>query len=314
MQAWLAFLEYCLGRQARARLMLAVSIALLGIVGLLIHLNTRMERWTMLHWRMTVPSATNKLKDSTPVRAPLREVLRMAATPDLLPLSPGLRGVDTAVVGAVAALAHDAAGPRLFTGAIVVGLLASFLMPLWSLTFATETLGRAREDRTLTWLLLRPVPRWSMYLAAWLSALPGAIAFNVGGFALFCWLGGEPGRFAWPRFWFPVVLGSFAFTALFQLLSVAFQRAAIIGLVYAFFLETIASNLPGQQKFLSISYYVRCLIVDAAQGAGVELHLAGTRPIVSATTATTVLVAATVILTVAGIAVFVRKEYSAAAG
>lgn len=314
MRAWFFFLGFCLQRQWRARLLAFVSLGLLALVAVLVHLNTRFERWTMARWRVsvTVPSADSR-KPNTTERMALGDVLTAVTMPSRLPLRPDAAAIELAVSASLRAAFIDAAGPRIFTSSVVVGMLASFLMPLWTLTFANETLGRARENRTLTWFLLRPLPRWSIYLASYLSALPGALLLNVGGYFLFCFLGGAAGRFALPLFWLPILLGTLAFTALFQFISVAFQRAGILGLLYAFFFETIAGNLPGHQKRLSISYYVRCLMLERAQGEGLSIQLSGTRPAVAGETAIVVLVLASMGLLIAGMIVFSRKQYVEAA-
>lgn len=309
MRSWFFLLGYFFQRQTRARTLTLVSLGLLALVSLLVALNTRFDRWSMLHWRMTV---TFEFQPS--VRAPLREILQTLETPTHLPTVHVGAAAPLAVVSAVRAVSHQAAGPRLFTASVLVGLLASFLMPLWTLSFATESIGRARESRTLTWLLLRPVPRWAIVLAAYFAALPGALALNLGGYFLFCSLAGDPGRFARPLFPLAIILGTLAFTALFLFLSIAFQRAGILGLLYAFFFETIAGNLPGQQKRLSISYYVRCLMVDRADDAGLTLNLGGVRPPVTGDTAIAVLIVATLALLVAGVVIFSRKEYVENAG
>jgi hypothetical protein len=310
LRVWLFFLGFSLQRQLRARLLVVVSLGLFTLVALLVHLNTRYERWSMARWRVPikVPDTLRPMREET-VRVPLGEVLAVVAVPRQMPLRPDAAAVENAIVGSLQAAFIDAAGPRIFTSSIVVGMLASFLMPLWTLTFANESLGRARETRTLTWFLLRPLSRRSIYFASYLSALPGALALNVGGFVAFCLLGGAPGRFALPLFGLPILLGTLAFTALFQVLSVSFQRAGVLGLLYAFFFETIAGNLPGYQKRFSISYYVRCLMLDRAHEAGLPIELGGTRPVVAGDTAIVVLAGATVALLIAGMIVFSRKQY-----
>src|SRR5689334_9160001 len=54
LRAWLVFLGFSFHRQARARVMVWLSLLLLGLVALLVHLNTRFDRWNMAHWRVTV--------------------------------------------------------------------------------------------------------------------------------------------------------------------------------------------------------------------------------------------------------------------
>jgi hypothetical protein len=43
-------------------------------------------------------------------------------------------------------------GFRNFSGWVVVGMFCGFLLPLWTLSFATEALGREREARNLVWV------------------------------------------------------------------------------------------------------------------------------------------------------------------
>ena len=46
-----------------------------------------------------------------------------------------------------------------FSGWVVFGTFVSFLLPLWSLSFATEALAGDRESHSLLWLLTRPLSR-----------------------------------------------------------------------------------------------------------------------------------------------------------
>jgi ABC-type transport system involved in multi-copper enzyme maturation permease subunit len=87
------------------------------------------------------------------------------------------------------------------------------------------------------------------------------------------------------------------------------RRSAILALLYAFFLETIMGNMPGQFKRLSISFYTRCLMYDHAQEFGIR----PTRPEiflpVTSTTAWLVLAGVTVVCLIVGAVVFTRNEY-----
>ena len=298
--------------------MVWVSLGLLALVALLVHLNTRFDRWNLAEWRFVFrPAETLRAPLPGSIRVPpepprlrMIEYLDVAELLGRLPAGPGIDAGPVAFGGALRASMYQGASMRLFAGSIIVGMLGSFLMPLWTLTFAGESLGRARENRTLTWLLLRPLPRPTLYLASYLAALPWCLALNLGGYYLYCLLGGEPGARTLPLLGLPVLLGTLTFAALFQLLSVTFRRAGILGLLYVFFFETIAGNLPGQQKRLSISYYVRCLMIDRVRAAGVTLDLPGTRPAVEGPTAILVLTGVTLALVLIGMWIFARKEYA----
>lgn len=300
MRSWLFFLGFSLQRQARARLLVVVSLGLLALVAFLTHVSTRLGGWSAANFPVSYSPSSK--------RVPLGKVVATYEIAALAPTALGQPG-PIAVAWAVRAAMNEGMASRVFIRNVLTALLASFLMPLWTLTFGAESLGRARESGTLTWFLLRPLPRWSMYMAAYLAALPGALLLNLGGYVLFCLLGGAAGRQSLPLFALPIFLGTLAFTAFFQLLSVTFRRAAILGLTYAFFFETIASHLPGQQKRLSMSYYVRCLIVDRAEAAGLPLDLPGSRPPVSGTTAIVVLIVATIVFLAIGCFIFSRKQY-----
>jgi ABC-type transport system involved in multi-copper enzyme maturation permease subunit len=307
LRTWLYFIAFSVRQQARARIPVWMSLGLLALAAVVVGINTRVGRWN-LH------EASVKLEapDSTslePVRVRYGEALATAEFAAILPTGPGMNAGPMAVAGALRTAMFEGSSLRIFVSAIVYGLLSSLLVPLWTLTFAGESLGRFRDNRTLSWLLLRPIPRPAIYLGSYLATLPLCLGLNLGGYALLCLLGGEPGRRALPEFAVPILLGTLAFAAVFQLLSVTFRRAGILGLLYVFFFETIAGNLPGQQKRLCISYYVRSLIVDRMQELGAPLNLPGTRPPMSAPTATLVLVGTAIVLVAIGMAIFSRKEY-----
>src|SRR5262249_14226823 len=95
----------------------------------------------------------------------------------------------------------------------------------------------------------------------------------------------------------------------FHLLGACFRRASVIGLVYSFFLETLLGDMPGYMKRISISFYTRCLMFEAAQDYGVQPEKPSIYLPVDGTTAWLVLLGVTATLLVAGMIVFTRLEY-----
>jgi ABC-type transport system involved in multi-copper enzyme maturation permease subunit len=198
-----------------------------------------------------------------------------------------------------------------FSRWLVFFLLLGFLLPLWNLSFATSALGSDRENRSLIWLMTRPLPRWGIYLAKFLAVLPWCLALNVGGFVLICLCGGATGRQALQLYWPGVFAGSVAFAAVFHFIAALFPRPAIIGLLYAFFFETILSELPvpGTVKRLSINYYTRCLMYSGAHSANVPVESDSLFVPVSNRVAWLVLIGAAIVITAAGMWLFARREY-----
>jgi ABC-type transport system involved in multi-copper enzyme maturation permease subunit len=198
-----------------------------------------------------------------------------------------------------------------FANIIVFMPFLGFLLPIWSLSFATQALGEERESRSLLWLLTRPLPRPVIYLGKFVAVLPWSVGLNLGGFALLCLAAGPAaGPPALALFWPAVLGGTLAYSALFHLMGAVFRRPAVVAIVYTFFVESFAGMLPGHMKRTSISFFTRCLMLDAGQDYGLhpperpDIYL----PVESAT-AWWVLVSVTAGLLALGTWVFSRTEY-----
>ena len=90
---------------------------------------------------------------------------------------------------------------------VILGAFLGFVLPLFTLSYATAAFGTDRESRSLVWLMTRPIPRSGIYLAKFLGALPWCVLFGLGGFAALCLAGGEHGRRAFALYWPAAVAG-----------------------------------------------------------------------------------------------------------
>jgi hypothetical protein len=132
---------------------------------------------------------------------------------------------------------------------------------------------------------------------------------NLGGFAVLCLLAKLPGQVALAAYWPAVLWATFAFAALFHLMGACLRRAPVLAILYAFFFETIAGNLPGHLKRLSLSFYARCVMFDRAHAFGMHPDRPNIYLPVSGPVALSILAGATVCLLLIGMMVFARKEY-----
>jgi ABC-type transport system involved in multi-copper enzyme maturation permease subunit len=196
-----------------------------------------------------------------------------------------------------------------FARTVPLGAFVGFVLPLFTLAFASGAIGTERETRSLIWLMTRPLPRPAVYLATFLGALPWCVAFSVGGFAALCLAGGETGREAFAAFWPAAVGGTVAFAALFHLVGAVFRRPVVVGLVYVFFFEALVAALPGSLKLLSLSFYARSLIYNEAVAAGYPGPMLEMPGAVSAEAAWAVLGVATTGLLALGAWRFAVAEY-----
>jgi hypothetical protein len=293
-RAWFFLVRLCFQRQARSRQLVWIALALLVVTTVIVAINTLGNRWGMDHWRYPYRSGPTFAEWLTLIRA----VPRMTPGSD----------VQNAVTGAIEAWLQRT-GFQVFSSWIVFSVFLSFLLPIWSLSFATDALGGEWEDRTLIWLVMQPLSRPMVYLAKFVAVLPYVIGLNLGGFGLLCLAAGAPGRLALELYWPAVLCGSLAFASLFHLLGACFRRSAVVALVYSFFLETLLGNMPGYMKRVSIGFYVRCMMFERAQGYGIQPEKPSMYLPVESRTAMFVLLGAAAVLLAVGMAVFSRSEY-----
>lgn len=288
LRSWLYLVGFSLRRLARVRQLVGIAVALLLLTVIILALVSANVGWDR--------------SDRIPVR------LR---TPGIQLAAGGLAAPVVVSPAEMETLLREAAPLAVFSRWVVFFLFLGFLMPLWNLSFATSALGTERESRSLVWLLTRPLPRAMIYLAKFLAVLPWCLALNLGGFALICLASGATGRHAFALYWPAVAAGSVAFTAVYHLIGALFSRPAVVGLLYAFFFETILNELPvpGTLKRLSINYYTRCLMYSEARDQDVPTASDSLFVPVSDATAWGVLLGTTVFLTILGMWLFSRAEY-----
>jgi len=287
-RAFAFLIGFAIRRQARVRQMVGIAVGLLLICLLLVGAFTASSGWDRYEWRLNRvrPYSVEYLAGAVARPAADQSDYMIRFRQETRPLA-------------------------VFSRWVVFLLFLGFLLPLFSLSFATGALGQEREGRSLVWLMTRPLPRSGVYLAKFLGMLPWCLALTVGGFGLLCLAGGETGRQAFPLYAPGIFAGTVAFAALFHLFGALLPRPSIVGLLYAFFFETLLSELPipGTLKRLSINYYTRCLLYSAGQTRDVPVESSSLFVPVSPTTAWAVFLGATVGLTVLGMWLFAKMEH-----
>jgi ABC-type transport system involved in multi-copper enzyme maturation permease subunit len=324
-----------MSRQARLKQLVWVSLGLLILVGAFVGVSTALGRWTLAYrlfpWTDTEadvqviaspqlgakplaksPDGAERYVKVAPPHHFLVNYRELSENLDAVARwpwwNPATHAYYSAFAGACDVLLSQSAF-YVFSNWMVFSIFVSFLLPAWSLSFGTEALGGEREGRTLVWLLTRPMPRWSIYLAKFLALLPWSLGLNLGGFGLLCLLAGRAGRMAFHYYWPAVLLGALAFCSLYHLMAACFRRPAVVALVYSFFLEVLLGNMPGYMKRVSIGFYTRCLMFDRAAAYNVMPEKGSIYLPVSGGAAAFVLLSVTAVLLLAGMAVFSRAEY-----
>jgi ABC-2 type transport system permease protein len=166
---------------------------------------------------------------------------------------------------------------REFLVELFENLVVPTLLPITTLILATAALGNEVEDRTLPYLVLKPVARariaWEKLLGVLVVALPAILA-GVALAYLIVAAGGEDNlRFGDPvppDLSLPPVLwamlgagaaGIIALAAIFLFVSLVIPRALLVGIVYALVWESLLGRfLPGV-RVVSVRHYVQSIFV-----------------------------------------------------
>jgi len=196
-----------------------------------------------------------------------------------------------------------------FGNEFAIAIFASFVVPVCALAYATTSIGGDREDGTLLFLLVRPVPRWLILLAKLLATLPLVVGLVTGSFYVFCQMAGPPGQRAFSLFLPSVFFISVAYVCLFHLFDVSFRHSTIIALIYSLFMEIIIGQMPGIIKRVAVNFYGRSMMYELGMDQGIEAPPPEFFVPVSAREGALVLLGIAAVSIVAAMIVFQRREY-----
>jgi ABC-type transport system involved in multi-copper enzyme maturation permease subunit len=164
--------------------------------------------------------------------------------------------------------------PLSLWGIILVLAYLGFIAPLSTLMFGATLIAAEQEERTLVYLLTRPVPRWLILLVKYAAALALSVLglllsmlASYGVLALHFDAGSLIENFPyWVRLGGVVAAGLFVYLAVFLFLGVTFRRPVVAGLVFVVLWEGLVSLIPGVIRFVTVSHYLKSLAIEATRG------------------------------------------------
>jgi ABC-2 type transport system permease protein len=177
-----------------------------------------------------------------------------------------LPSVLAAVVGLTSRHAHSAA---MLEFAFVFNLIPHAIAPLAALLYAVGMIQDDVEEQTLTYLLLRPLPRWALYLvklsATILVTSMLTVVFTTAALAVIALTASGPdtagliGR----ELKMAVLLGlmQVAYCGLFGFLGLLMRRSFIWGVGYIFVMEGLLASFNTVARRLTMMYYFRVLVL-----------------------------------------------------
>lgn len=151
--------------------------------------------------------------------------------------------------------------------ALIFNLLPHGLAPLTALLYAGGIIQDEVEEQTLTYLFVRPVPRWALYITKLLATLLVTsllvAATTTALYLAIDWGTAEMsnGTVAARALQTVAVmaLGQVGYCSLFGCLGVLTRRTLVVGVVYIVVFEGLLANLDFVGRALTVVYYVRIL-------------------------------------------------------
>jgi ABC-2 type transport system permease protein len=140
------------------------------------------------------------------------------------------------------------------------------LLPLIALVYASGIIQDEQEEQTLTYLLMRPIPRWAIYLVKLAATLVTTIlltaVFTAVTYAA-VYLGGDTPISEVVRRCLTAAgihgLAVAAYVGLFGLIGLYTKRALVAGILYAAVVEGLLANLPFGLRLITVIYYARLM-------------------------------------------------------
>ena len=171
-------------------------------------------------------------------------------------------------------------GPAIF-GMMIWVLYLRFIVPVLGVFYGTSLMADEVEDKTITYLFVRPIRRGSVLVGKYLAYLACTV-FVVLPSVMLVYLLIVPLQGSLGASFVDLVkdllllaLGLAAYGAVFAFIGAKYKRPLILGLVFIFGWEQAALAFPGYMKKFTVAYYLQGLVPHAMPNDGVVSLLQG---------------------------------------
>ncbi len=160
-------------------------------------------------------------------------------------------------------------GPGIF-GLILWFLFLRFIVPILGIFYGTSLIADEVEDKTITYLFTRPIPRAAVLVGKFLAYLASTVLIVLPSVMLVYFLvvpiGGGSIASTFPdllRDLGLLAVGLCVYGALFAAVGAWIRRPVLFGLFFAFGWENFAMALPGYLKRFTVAFYTQGLVPHA---------------------------------------------------
>jgi len=161
----------------------------------------------------------------------------------------------------------SAVGGSSIFGMMIWLLYIRFILPILGVFYGTSLIADEVDDKTITYLFTRPIPRGAVLLGKYLAYLACTVLLVLPSIVLVFFLivpsgGGSIGA-AFPALAADLAMlaiGLTAYGAVFAFVGARVKRPLVVGLVFAFGWEQAVLLFPGYLKHFTVAYYLQALV------------------------------------------------------
>jgi len=165
-------------------------------------------------------------------------------------------------------------------GVMIWMLFLRFIVPVLGVFYGTALMADEIEDKTITYLFTRPIPRGAVLVGKYLAYLACTFLVVLPSVMIVYFMlvpfSALPGTFGSLLTDLGLLaLGLAVYGGVFAFVGAFFKRPLVIGLVFAFGWEQVVLVVPGSMRQFTIAYYLQGLVPHAMPSEGVTSILQG---------------------------------------
>lgn len=166
------------------------------------------------------------------------------------------------------------------SGAAIFGIMIwiiylRIVVPMLGVFYGTSLIADEVEDKTITYLFTRPIPKGAVLVGKYFAYLVCTIFVVLPSVMLVYLLIAQMGDSSLGGSFIDLVkdlvllaLGLAVYGAVFAFVGAKFKRPLLIGLVFIFGWEQAALTFPGYLRYYTVAYYVQALVPHAMPNDG----------------------------------------------
>jgi ABC-type transport system involved in multi-copper enzyme maturation permease subunit len=156
-----------------------------------------------------------------------------------------------------------------------------FIVPVLGVFYGTSLMADEVEDKTITYLFTRPIPRGAVLVGKYIAYLACTVCVVLPSvvlvYLLIVPLKGSLGA-AFPDLLKDLLLlglGLAVYGAVFAFVGSKFKRPLLVGLIFVFGWEQATLAFPGYLKQFTVMYYLQAIVPHAMPSDGVVSLIQG---------------------------------------